>query len=83
MPDAEAWTRGPPLADIKRLASYGADGYNWRRAEAKLSQLPNFITKVDVDGFGTYDVHFVHQKIPPRMRYRCCSLTDGLAALSK
>ena len=62
VPDVEPWTRGPPLADIKRLASYWADGYDWRKAEAKLNELPNFITKIDVQDFGTYDVHFVHQK---------------------
>jgi hypothetical protein len=62
VPDAEPWTRGPPLAEIKRLANYWANGYDWRRAEAKLNELPNFITKVQVEGFGTYDIHFVHQK---------------------
>lgn len=61
VPDVEPWTRGPPLADIKRLAEYWSAAYDWRKAEAKLNELPNFMTKVDVDTFGTYDVHFVHQ----------------------
>lgn len=61
--DAEPWSRGPPLADIKRLAAYWADGFDWRGVEARLNEtLPQYTTKVDVDGFGTYDVHFVHKQ---------------------
>lgn len=61
LPDAEPWVRGPPVAEIKRLANYWANGYDWRKAEAKLNEFPNFITKVQVEGFGTYDIHFIHQ----------------------
>lgn len=62
LPDAEPWLRGPPVEEIKRLAKYWADGYDWRKHEAKLNELPHFTTKVDVDGFDTYDVHFIHQR---------------------
>ncbi|KEF60837.1 microsomal epoxide hydrolase [Exophiala aquamarina CBS 119918] len=62
LPDAEPWARGPPLSEIKRLANYWANGYNWRKAEAQLNEFPNFITRVQVEGFDTYDVHFIHQK---------------------
>jgi len=62
LPDAEPWARGPPLAEIKRLANFWANGYDWRKAEARLNELPNFMTTIQVDGFGTYDIHFIHQK---------------------
>ncbi|KIV79949.1 hypothetical protein PV11_07488 [Exophiala sideris] len=61
VPGVEPWSRGPPLADIKRLAAYWANGFDWRKVEAKLNSIPNFMTSIDVDGFSTYDVHFVHQ----------------------
>lgn len=61
VPGVEPWSRGPPLADIKRLATYWANGFDWRKAEANLNQLPNFMTSIEVKGYGTYDVHFVHQ----------------------
>ena len=31
-----------------------------RAEEAKLNELPNFMTKIDVDGFRELDVHFSH-----------------------
>jgi len=49
-------------ADIKRLASYWATTYDWRATEAQLNRLPHFKTKVQVDGFGDLDIHFLHQK---------------------
>ncbi|KAG8531774.1 uncharacterized protein KY384_003410 [Bacidia gigantensis] len=36
--------------------------YSWREEEAKLNKLPQFKTPIDVDGFGTFDIHFVHSK---------------------
>lgn len=56
------WDRGSPLKDVKRLAAYWQDGFDWRKAEAKLNELPQFTTDVDVDGFGTLKIHFVHMK---------------------
>jgi hypothetical protein len=56
------WSRGSPVADIKRLAQYWETEFNWREAEAKLNEFPQFITNLEVDDFGKYDVHFVHQK---------------------
>jgi hypothetical protein len=58
----DPWSRGAPLSDIKRLAQYWEDGFDWRKAEAKLNESPQFIAKVDVDDFDTYDVHLIHQK---------------------
>jgi pimeloyl-ACP methyl ester carboxylesterase len=59
----ESWDYGVPLADIKRLTAYWADGFDWRAQEARLNEaLPQFMTKVEVDGFGEIDMHFVHQR---------------------
>ncbi|KAK4041613.1 Alpha/Beta hydrolase protein [Parachaetomium inaequale] len=53
---------GTPLSDIKGLVAYWKDGYDWRKHEARLNQLPHFTTTVDVDGFGKLGIHFLHQK---------------------
>ena len=59
---ADQWPYGSPLADIKRLATHWASQFDWRKAEARLNELPNYRTKVAVDGFGDIDVHFVWQR---------------------
>lgn len=53
---------GASLADIKRLVARWRDGFNWRAQEAKLNQIPQFTTEVDVEGFGEIKMHFVHQR---------------------
>ncbi len=63
--DQAAWDYGAPLQDVKRLAQYWRNGFDWRKAEAKLNELPNYRTNISVDGgFGELDVHFVHQRSP-------------------
>ncbi|PYH92495.1 alpha/beta-hydrolase [Aspergillus ellipticus CBS 707.79] len=42
---AEQWSRGAPLSDIKRLTAYWQD----------------YATNIEIDGFGSYHIHFVHQ----------------------
>jgi pimeloyl-ACP methyl ester carboxylesterase len=59
--DAEPWSQGTPLSDIKRLALYWEKEFDWRKVEAKLNEFPHYLTKIEVDSFGTYDVHFIHQ----------------------
>jgi hypothetical protein len=59
---ADQWPYGAPLSDVKRLASYWENGFDWRKAEAKLNELPNYRGKVDVEDFGQVDVHYVHQE---------------------
>lgn len=57
------WARGVPLAEQQRLLKYWIEEYDWRKTEAKLNDtLPQFTTDIDIDGFDTYSVHFVHQK---------------------
>ena len=62
--DQAGWDYGAPLADIKRLAAYWKDEFDWRKAEAKLNELPNFQTPIQLDGFESLNIHFVHQKSP-------------------
>lgn len=56
------WAYGSPLSDIKRLTKYWYEEYDWRKAEAKLNELPQFSVDIDVAGFETLNIHFVHQK---------------------
>ena len=40
---------------MQELARYWGTDYDWRRCEAKLNALPNFITEID-----GLDIHFIH-----------------------
>ncbi|ETW82018.1 hypothetical protein HETIRDRAFT_61404 [Heterobasidion irregulare TC 32-1] len=53
---------GVPLADLKRLVARWKDEYDWRKHEAELNELPMFTRGIEVDGFGTLDIHYVHQE---------------------
>ncbi|KAG7005747.1 epoxide hydrolase [Physcia stellaris] len=59
--DQSGWDLGSPLADIKKLTQ-AWQGHDWRAAEKKLNEFPQFHTDIEVDGFGTLDIHFVHRK---------------------
>ena len=48
-------SQGVQLAPMRELARYWATNYDWRKVEAKLSALPQFITKID-----GLDIHFIH-----------------------
>src|SRR3954464_11716544 len=48
-------SQGVPLAVMQDLARYWATDYDWRRCEAKLNALPNFVTEID-----GVDIHFIH-----------------------
>jgi len=48
-------TQGVQLATAQALAKYWATDYDWRKCEAKLKALPNFITEID-----GLDIHFIH-----------------------
>lgn len=57
------WKYGVPLADIKRLVERWKNGYDWRKHEKDLNDLlPMFTRDVDVDDFGTLNIHYVHKK---------------------
>ena len=48
-------SQGLQLARLQALAAYWGSGYDWRRLEAKLNALPQFITPID-----GLDIHFIH-----------------------
>jgi pimeloyl-ACP methyl ester carboxylesterase len=48
-------SQGIQLAKLKPLVEYWGSGYDWRKAEAKLNALPQFITNID-----GVDIHFIH-----------------------
>jgi pimeloyl-ACP methyl ester carboxylesterase len=48
-------TQGVQLATTQALALYWATEYDWRKIEAKINALPNFITEID-----GLDIHFIH-----------------------
>jgi len=48
-------SQGVPLATMQELARYWATDYDWRKAEAKLNALPQFVTTID-----GLDIHFIH-----------------------
>jgi pimeloyl-ACP methyl ester carboxylesterase len=58
----DQWPYGSPLSDIKRLAKHWETNFSWRKAESKMNELPNYHKKVQVEGFGAIDIHFVHKR---------------------
>jgi len=48
-------SQGVRLATIQALARYWATEYDWRKTEAKLNALPNFVTEID-----GLEIHFIH-----------------------
>jgi pimeloyl-ACP methyl ester carboxylesterase len=50
-------TQGVQLETMKKLAQYWASDYDWRKCEAKLNALPQFIANID-----GLDIHFIHVK---------------------
>ena len=48
-------SQGVQLATIRKLVSYWATSYDWRKCETKLNTLPQFITEID-----GLDIHFIH-----------------------
>ncbi|EHK96927.1 putative epoxide hydrolase [Glarea lozoyensis 74030] len=55
------WDMGVPLAEMKRLTKAFAE-WDWRQAERELNLVPQFVTPVEVEGFGGVDVHFVWER---------------------
>ena len=50
-------SQGVPLATIEKLARYWANDYDWRKCEARINAVPNFITEID-----GLDIHFIHAR---------------------
>jgi pimeloyl-ACP methyl ester carboxylesterase len=52
-------SQGVRLAMMQELAGYWGTDYDWRKCEAKLNALPQFITEID-----GLDIHFIHVRSP-------------------
>ena len=48
-------SQGVRLETVQKLARYWATDYDWRKCEAKLNALPQFVTNID-----GLDIHFIH-----------------------
>ena len=48
-------SQGVQLATLQALVRYWGTDYDWRKAEAKLNALPQFVTTID-----GVDIHFIH-----------------------
>ena len=48
-------SQGVQLATVEKLARYWATEYDWRKCEARINAVPNFITEID-----GLDIHFIH-----------------------
>jgi Epoxide hydrolase N terminus len=48
-------TQGVPLATMRELVRHWQTDYDWRKVEARLNALPQFITEID-----GLDIHFIH-----------------------
>ncbi|WP_204946061.1 epoxide hydrolase family protein [Micromonospora luteifusca] len=53
------WAYGVPLDYLRELVHYWRHGYDWRAAEAKLNQWPQFVTTID-----GANIHFAHLRSP-------------------
>ncbi|RDJ99047.1 epoxide hydrolase family protein [Paraburkholderia lacunae] len=53
----EPWQQGVDTGWLREFVQYWADGFDWRTAERRLNQQPQFIAQVDAQR-----VHFVHRR---------------------
>ena len=49
------FSQGVPIATLQKLANYWGTEYDWRKVEARLNAVPNYITEID-----GLDIHYVH-----------------------
>ncbi len=52
-------SQGVQLSKIEELVRYWGTGYDWRKVEAKLNALPQFVTNID-----GLDIHLIHVRSP-------------------
>lgn len=52
-----SWAAGPTNAYVRGAVDRLLDGFDWRKAEAEINQLPQFSTEIDGQ-----NVHFIHVK---------------------
>jgi len=54
---ATNWKYGMALSYMKELATYWANDFDWRKTEARINAIPNFIAEID-----GYRIHYLHIK---------------------
>ncbi len=76
---------GVPLSDMRRLVDYWKTGFDWRAQEAAINaELSQFTRDIEVDGFGTLNIHYGHQKskavdaIPLIFVHGCLSMLSNI-----
>ncbi|WP_421991232.1 epoxide hydrolase family protein [Qipengyuania sp.] len=52
----EDWSQGTKLAALRELVAYWRIEYDWRRCEARLNAIGQFVTEID-----GLDIHFLHK----------------------
>lgn len=57
----DTWAAGPTNAYVGGAVDRLLNGFDWRKAEAEINQLPQFTTEIDGQ-----NVHFIHVKSPER-----------------
>ena len=58
-PPGVGWSHGIPVGYLRELADYWLTSYDWRAAEARLNEFPQFTTEIDGQ-----NVHFLHVRSP-------------------
>lgn len=53
------WSQGVPLAYLQDLCDYWVSRYDWRATEARINQIPQFMTRID-----GLQLHFLHLRSP-------------------
>jgi pimeloyl-ACP methyl ester carboxylesterase len=54
--EGQGWQDGTDIAFLRRVANHWLNRFDWREQEARLNQLPQFLTALD-----GMDIHFIHQ----------------------
>ncbi|ROW05703.1 hypothetical protein VMCG_05211 [Cytospora schulzeri] len=60
--DGDDWGRGTPIANVKRIAKYWREEFNWASFEDRLNELPHYETTMSLEGFDPFELHFIHRK---------------------
>jgi pimeloyl-ACP methyl ester carboxylesterase len=53
------WSSGVPVDYLRRMSTVWRDEYDWRASEARLNNVPNFVTEID-----GARIHFLHARSP-------------------
>jgi hypothetical protein len=59
-------------SSLKELVEYWRDEYDWRKYETFLNTFSHFKTPIQIDGFESLDIHFIHH---------CSSRDDAIPLL--